>query len=390
VKVLLLACNEAGELNNGPAIILTNLLEEFAIRSDVDAGLGLLKNTEASPRETPRYSPPEPAIFRMARRSSVRSVMLRAALGGPVTMSERAFLSACADQSRHFDVAVWLGLSWDPVSLKLPRACACPVVHHPTDSITLAEINRLPGIAKPLRIGAAQNLEARVLKSGYARSVYNSPQDAKYARSLVPESEQYRIVTLPIGVDTGAFSPGPEKGIRDRVRVIFSGVMNYRPNVDAALSLVNEVLPNVKADIEIRLVGRNPTDALLQLQSRDARVVVTGAVPDIADELRESDIFVAPMVSGGGISNKVLEAMACGLPVVVTPLVADNFPERPGAMWVAKTSKDIASSIDTLANNRELRTRLAIEAAEYMRTGGWSWKLRADRLIKVLRESANQ
>jgi glycosyltransferase involved in cell wall biosynthesis len=109
----------------------------------------------------------------------------------------------------------------------------------------------------------------------------------------------------------------------------------------------------------------------------------------MAAELREGDIFVAPMVSGGGISNKVLEAMASGLPVVTTPLVAENFPDKPKAMWVATTNKDIASSIDMLANDRELRTRMAFDAAEYIRSGNWSWQTRADKLVKLLRESVS-
>jgi glycosyltransferase involved in cell wall biosynthesis len=311
--------------------------------------------------------------------------MLRAALGGPFAESERLFLQECANHSGDYDVALWLGLSWDPVTLRLPAVCRCPVVQHPTDSITLSEINRLPGPARRLRIKLARSLETRVLRSGYASSIYNSPQDADLARSLIAETEQARIVTMPIGVDSGVFHPATSKPDRQPVRVIFSGVMNYRPNVDAALFLVREVLPLVSANIEIRLIGRNPTAALLQLPKEHAGVVVTGYVPDIAAELREADIFVAPMVSGGGISNKVLEAMASGLPVVATPLVAKSFPDKPPAMPVAATGREIASAIDMLANDRDLRLRLSAAAAEYIRAGQWSWQSRADCLIKVLR-----
>ena len=119
----------------------------------------------------------------------------------------------------------------DPVTLRLPAVCRCPVVQHPTDSITLSEINRLPGPARRLRIKLARSLETRVLRSGYASSIYNSPQDADLARSLIAETEQARIVTMPIGVDSGVFHPATSKPDRQPVRVIFSGVMNYRPNV---------------------------------------------------------------------------------------------------------------------------------------------------------------
>jgi glycosyltransferase involved in cell wall biosynthesis len=261
------------------------------------------------------------------------------------------------------------------------------VIQHPTDSIALAEITRLPCVARPLRIRVARNLEKRVLKAGYTKSIYNSPQDAKFARTLVPESDRERIVALPIGVDTTIFHPAPEKLTNGCVRVIFSGSMNYRPNIDAALALVRDVLPKITSNVEIRLVGRNPAAELLQLAVNNPRVAVTGAVSDIAAELRAGDIFVAPMVSGGGISNKVLEAMASGLPVITTPLVADNFPDRPASMWVASKSEDIAAAIDTLAGNADLRSRRAREAAEYIRTGSWSWQSRADRLIELLRQN---
>jgi glycosyltransferase involved in cell wall biosynthesis len=112
--------------------------------------------------------------------------------------------------------------------------------------------------------------------------------------------------------------------------------------------------------------------------------VVTGEVPDMAAELREGDIFVASMVSGGGISNKVLEAMSCGLPVVTTPLVANNFINRPEAIWVTPTSRETASAIDTLAGDRELRLRMGRQASEFICSGGWSWHARTDRLIQIL------
>jgi len=388
VKVLLLAYSEAGELGNGPAIILTKLLAGLGRHSDIGVRIGLLKRINVADDAVQPPSEHPVVLFRVNRRSTVRSVMLRAALGGPLTEDESGFLHATAHHSGDCDVAVWLGLSWDPVSLKLPGVCRCPVIQHPTDSITLAESTRLPSLARPLRIRVAKNLETRVLKAGYAKSIYNSPEDAKFARSLVPEPDRERIVALPIGVDTTIFHPPSSRAVGDSVRVVFSGVMNYRPNVDAALALVRDVLPKITSNVEVRLIGRNPAPELLQLALNNPRVAVTGAVSDIAAELRAGDIFVAPMVSGGGISNKVLEAMASGLPVITTPLVADNFPDRPDSMWVANKSEDIAAAVDTLAGNADLRFRRASEAAEYIRAGNWSWQSRADRLIELLRQNA--
>jgi len=359
----------------------------FKDRSDIDVRVGLLSSHTSNGTNLPTGRAGLVA-FNIVRKSPVRSVMLRAALGGPLTEAENAFLSACAEESKECDVAIWLGLSWDPVSLSLPRVCACPVIHHATDSISLAEINRLPGSEKWLRIKVARSLERRVLNAGYVKVVYNSPQDSKQAVSLLSGAEDNRVATLPIGVDPDVFYPERVRIDRRPLRVILSGVMNYRPNVDAALALVRDILPHIRADVEIAIVGRDPTPDLMELSVTNANVVVTGAVLSLADELRRSDIFAAPMVSGGGISNKVLEALSCGLPVVVTPLVADNFPDKPEAMRVAKGASDFASAIDDLAADAGLRSRLSLGAAEYIRAGTWSWQSRSDRLFDVLQECA--
>lgn len=389
MKVLLLAYTESGDLSNGPAIILTHLVTGLARCSDFEIQLGLLKQAEQVAVDPIKSTSADHDAFRVIRYSSPRSNMARAALGGPMMAAERAFLGECQSISRHCDVIMWLGLAWDPVSLKLPTVCHCPVIQHPTDSITLAELNRLPGGIRRLRVELARSLETRLLNSGYSKSIYNSPKDAAFARTLVPKTDPGRIVALPIGVDTQRFEPPTKKTSRKPIRVMFSGVMNYRPNVDAALYLVNRILPRITTEVEVRLVGRNPTEELVALQRSNPSVSVTGSVPDIAAELREADIFVAPMISGGGISNKVLEAMACGLPVITTSLVADNFPDRPQAMHVGTTAAEIASKIDLLARDADLRLRLSSEAAAYIRTGKWSWDLRTDRLIEILKESTN-
>ena len=391
MRILLLSYAEPGELSNGPSIILTNMAAGFKKRPGIDIRVGILRDGSSPVADAPPPPVGEQIVaFQFYRNQNVRSVMLRAALGGPLAAAESAFLAACAEESKRCDIVVWLGLSWDPVSLRLPSACSCPVVNHPTDSITLAEINRLPGAAQSLRIFVARRLETRVLNAGYTKAIYNSPQDARYAASLLPPSRRSQIVTLPIGIDTDMFHPEPCRSGTRQIRVVFSGVMNYRPNVDAALSLIRGVRPHIVENVEIRIIGRNPAPELVSLSKETPGVTVTGAVPNIADELRNSDIFVAPMVSGGGISNKVLEAMACGLPVVTTPLVADNFPDRPGAMIVATTEKEIAAAIDTLVQDGDLRSRLSVEASEYMRTGTWCWQARADRLLGLLKECAGR
>jgi len=384
VNILLIACTEPGVLSNGPSIILTNTIREWPSGSHDAIRVVLLKEQRDAAQPDTRNGWGSLVTHRATRNSWIRNRMLRAALGGPLIRAEKEFLRVCSDESVTADVAVWFGLSWDPVSLRLPAACHCPVVHHPTDSITRAEVNRVPTLFKGLRIRIARNLERRLLRAGYVRSVYNSPLDAEAGRALAPTDARESIVALPCGIDDGLFAPPAVKVQYSRTRIAFSGVMNYRPNVDAALFLVKKVLPCIKADVEVRIVGRNPLPEVEKLQESDPRVIVTGAVANVADELRLSDIYVAPMVSGVGILNKVLEAMACGLPVVLTPLVAGNFPRRSKSMLVAQSAPEIALAIDMLAADRDLRLRLAADSVNYVNSPDWSWNARAANLRSLL------
>ena len=388
MNILLIACTEPGALSNGPSIILTNTIREWPSGSNDRIRIMLLtEQLDPAPPEG-NNSWDGLVVRRVKRNSRIRNRMLRAAFGGRLIRAEKEFLSACLNESSSCDVAVWFGLSWDPVSLRLPAACHCPVVHHPTDSITRAEANRLQNWSKKLRFIIARSLETRVLRAGYVRSVYNSPLDAQTSRSLAPAEASNQIVAMPCGIDDRLFMPPLARIQSPKTTIAFSGVMDYRPNVDAALFLVNEVLPFITADVEIRIIGRSPAPEVEKLRGLDPRVVVTGAVASVADELQRSDIYVAPMISGVGILNKVLEAMACGLPVVLTPLVAANFPAPSKSMLVAASALEIARALDRLAEDRNLRLELAAESVRYVKGPDWSWNVRAVNFRSLLAECA--
>lgn len=104
--------------------------------------------------------------------------------------------------------------------------------------------------------------------------------------------------------------------------ICFFGKMDYQPNVDAALWVFDHVLPKLNKNITFYIVGATPSDEIRQLESKSEQVKVTGFVEDPYIILKSSICIVAPMQTGGGIQNKVLEAMAIDKPVIVSSLCA--------------------------------------------------------------------
>lgn len=154
---------------------------------------------------------------------------------------------------------------------------------------------------------------------------------------------------VPNGVDAEAFSPG-DPGERERGAIVFSGVMDYPPNEAAAVLLAGEVMPAVRErvpDAHLWLVGRSPSPAVAALASDS--VTVTGEVPAMQPWLRRASVYACPMVSGTGIKNKLLEALASAAPVVCTPLACRGMRAEAGRdVVVAEGARDLAGEIARL------------------------------------------
>jgi len=135
------------------------------------------------------------------------------------------------------------------------------------------------------------------------------------------------VTVIPNGIDFAPLAPAgaPE----ERPQIVFCGVMNYTPNVDAALWFSRDVLPAIRArrpDARLVLVGSDPAPAVRRLHAPDRGIEVTGTVDDVRPYLWRSAVAVAPLLTARGLQNKVLEALAAGLPAVVSEPVFDGLP----------------------------------------------------------------
>lgn len=153
--------------------------------------------------------------------------------------------------------------------------------------------------------------------------------------------------------------------------LVFTGVMSYSPNADAAIYLIDHILPLLRKrveNLEILIVGRDPTPALLEKAERHSEVAVTGFVEDVRTYLERAEIFAAPLRYGSGMQNKIQEALAMEVPIVTTPIVAEGMRTEDGdspPLWVAEGAEAFADKVTELLAEKATRQRLAIEGRRF-------------------------
>jgi sugar transferase (PEP-CTERM/EpsH1 system associated) len=185
------------------------------------------------------------------------------------------------------------------------------------------------------------------------------------------------INVIPNGVDLEYFEPARALG-QGYVpnRIVFTGNMSYRPNVDAVQHLVTAVLPRIRReipDVQLCIVGMDPTPAVRRLADED-RVVVTGRVDDVRPFFDSAAVAVAPLRVARGLQNKVLEAMAMRVPVVASPAAFEGISAVAGRdLLVAAGPKAFSRAVVTLLRDPAARERYAAAGRTCVETNhNWS------------------
>lgn len=226
------------------------------------------------------------------------------------------------------------------------------------------------------------NYEARLLDEVDAAAI-TTAQDRKNLGG--DSSTKSKVSVVPNGVDQRIFEYELDNAT-GAPSLAFLGAMDYGPNVEAVVRFCRDVFPAIRSqypDVSFRIVGKDPVRRVRRLGERDG-VVVTGFVDDPYESLVGTDVFVAPLLSGGGIQNKVLEAMGLGLPVVTTPLGATGIDAVAGKhLIVAPSLKEFADTVLALLNDEQRRERLGERARMLVRTT-YTWDAVEDRLADVI------
>lgn len=197
---------------------------------------------------------------------------------------------------------------------------------------------------------------------------------------IAPEA---RIHVVPNGVDIEGLEP-PDRA-SDKPIATFCGVMNYPPNEVAALWLAQDIWPAVRDQLpaaQLRIVGATPSKRVRALASQADQIEVTGTVPDVRPFLWESAIAVAPLHQARGVQNKVLEAVAAGLPTVTTSKVMAGLPEEVhAACLAAETVQDFIGAIVKLLSTPSAERRAIASRASLT---GLSWERRLSPLESLI------
>jgi sugar transferase (PEP-CTERM/EpsH1 system associated) len=192
--------------------------------------------------------------------------------------------------------------------------------------------------------------ERRVARD-YDASLFVSAPEADLFRQLAPESTA-KIGHFNNGVDTDYFTPDQPHAnpyAAGERALVFTGAMDYWPNVDAVQWFAADVFPQLRArfaDVKFYIVGARPAAAVQELAKLPG-VVVTGTVPDVRPYIAHAAVSVAPLRIARGIQNKVLEAMAMATPVVVSPQALEGIDAEPGSELVL--AEDAAGFVDAVA-----------------------------------------
>jgi sugar transferase (PEP-CTERM/EpsH1 system associated) len=188
------------------------------------------------------------------------------------------------------------------------------------------------------------------------------------------ENRKSKITVIPNGVDTELYAP--VESAHDDATLVFTGKMDYRPNIDAMTWFAADILPRVRAEIpnaRLAIVGQKPAPKIVALQQQPG-IKVTGWVADIRPHIVAAAIYVAPLRMGSGTRLKVLEAMALGKAIVATTRGIEGIAlTRDRDVVIADTPEEFARALIALLRDPERRCALG-RAARTLAEEKYDWR----------------
>ena len=242
----------------------------------------------------------------------------------------------------------------------------------------------------PFWLKPVMNFEAGLLKD-YENKVYKdfdshtiiSTQDRDHLSILSKE----KIEILKNGVDQEFFHPNPDR--EKEYDLVFCGNMGYDPNVKAAL-LIGRMMPELRKqhpELTVLIAGARPEKSVQALDGNNG-ITVSGWMDDIRDAYWSSRINIAPIFSGSGLQNKILEAMACGIPCIASSVVAGSIDGKSGKDFLtAGSEEEFRGRITEVMSSKKLAINLAENGIGLVRNK-YNWDTFSKKLEEIISKTA--
>jgi len=206
---------------------------------------------------------------------------------------------------------------------------------------------------------------------------------AEDAALLAPFRDDDQTHVIPNGIWTQRYHEmAVDTPFAQSQNIVFTGTMDYRPNVDAMLWFTESILPHIP-DAHLTIVGRRPHPRLAHLKTMP-NVTLTGWVESVQPYLHHADVYIAPLRMGSGTRLKLLEAMASGCAIVATSTAAAGLNAAArAAMSIHDAAPDFAAEVNALLRDDQRRTARRDAAQEAVRQT-YDWSVLVPRLLTIL------
>lgn len=245
------------------------------------------------------------------------------------------------------------------------------------------------GVGMQRRAQVARGIFAPLYRSEAIRMMKYEEQISKKFDHLTIISEQdKRQFTFERAKDICVISNGISptffefpKNKSPEYDIIFVGNMSYLPNIESVEYLITQVIPLLSVPLKILIAGTNPATRIQKLAKKN--VVVSGWIDDIRSAYGNAKIFVAPMWSGTGQQNKILEAMAMGLPCITTSLVNNAIGANDGSeILLAEDAEQFAKAIEKILADQKLYDTISKNSTQYVRQN-FDWNQNSKLLSSI-------